>query len=164
MLWWNKADCIKPPMLVIAKAGGWCSSEDVSHGHFPAPAECFTRALCKSLAVTANASVTHVQSPATTCVTASRAAEASGGPASHSTGTFDPLCLLSLPGFVCWLWPVLVTYLPHTWCFSTSSRGVSFVQYRTAFCSAKVPCFYTCLHVGVLETFRQFSSSLEGPS
>lgn len=37
------------------------------------------------------------------------------------------------------------------------------MQYTAAFSSAEVSCFYTCLHVGVLETFRQFSSSLEGP-
>lgn len=129
------------------------------HSHFPACVRDFTRALCESLAMAVDASVTCVQSPAATHTTANRAAAARSAPASHSTGTFDPLHLLSLPSFVCWLWPTYCTHdgsVPLIEEFLFCSTELSFDQLK----------FHvsTRLHVGVLEIFRQFSSSLEGPS
>lgn len=73
---------------------------------------------------------------------ANGAAAASGVPTSYSTRAFDLLCLLSQPGFVYWLWPVLLTHLPHAGFFSTYNRGAPFEQNRAIFWSARVPCSY----------------------
>ena len=139
--------------------GGGCGTRSFSLLTFSV----FTKALCESRPWLRMPQSPAFWSPVTTQTVANRAAAASAVPASHSTGAFDPLCFLSQPGFVCWLWPVLLTHSPHRRLCGTSNRVAPFVQYRAVCRSAEVPCSHTRLHLGVLERSRQCSSSLEGP-